>query len=174
MPALPEDATDRHVARWRNHWILENAEFDDTVEAAVVRMGRIMRYLQKDTKASVAEAGLQDFEYDTLHTLMIRDTPGVASPTALATDLGVSPAGMSGRLESMERAGYVRRTTDPADRRRLGVEATEAGFAIWRQAMAMRGHTEEELLGVLSRKELETLSRLLKKLTVHIEGQLGP
>lgn len=166
-----EDSADRHVARWRGHWVLESAPYDDTVEAITTRIGTIVRHLREHKKVAAAQAGLQDFEYDTLHSLMIRDTPGVASPTTLAADLGVSPAGMSGRLEGMEKAGWITRTTDPTDRRRLGVEATPAGITIWRAAMTLRGNEEDEILGALSAKERETLSRLLKRVTLRIEDR---
>ncbi|KRF18964.1 MarR family transcriptional regulator [Nocardioides sp. Soil797] len=173
MPELPEDSTDRHVARWRGHWVLENAPYDDTVEAITTRMGHIMRHLREHKNAAAAEVGLEAFEYDTLHSLMIRDTPGSASPSALAAELDVSRAGMSGRLESLERAGYVRRTTDPEDRRRLGVEATPAGIDAWRRTMALRGSEEDQILGVLSAKERSALSSLLKRVTLGIEADDG-
>jgi hypothetical protein len=35
--------------------------------------------------------------------------------------------------------------------------------------MAMRGDAEDELATAITRKELATLNRLLKKLTLHIE-----
>ncbi|WP_082749118.1 MarR family winged helix-turn-helix transcriptional regulator [Nocardioides jensenii] len=172
MPALPEDAADRHVARWRGHWVLENQPYDDTVEAVVTRMGSIMRHLRDHKKSAAVSVGLESHEYETLHALMIRDTPGTASPTTLADELGLSPAGMSGRLESMERSGYVRRTTDPGDRRRLGVEATAEGIDLWRRTMAARGSEEERILGSLTAREQATLSRLLKRIALDIEA--GP
>ena len=166
---MPEDFADRHVARWRDHWI--DVPFDDDVEAAVVRIGALSRYLRERCKQDVLdEVGLQDFEYDTLHSLMIRDTPGKASPTDLAQALGVSAAGMTGRLDGLEKAGYVQRVASTVDRRRVDVEATRSGVAVWRKAMARRGHAEEELLATLSEKELATFNRLLKKLTMHTEG----
>ena len=79
---MAEDWTDRHVERWRDHWL--DIAFDDRVEAAFVRVGRIDRYLRQAKQRAVAEVGLTDFEYDSLHSLMIRDTPGSASPTELA------------------------------------------------------------------------------------------
>jgi DNA-binding MarR family transcriptional regulator len=57
------------------------------------------------------------------------------------------------------------------DRRRVEVEVTRAGVKIWREAMDLRGHTEDELATVLTRKELATLNRLLKKMTLRIERQ---
>jgi DNA-binding MarR family transcriptional regulator len=166
---MSEDFADRHVARWRDHWI--DAKFDDRIEAATVRLGRIARYFRETTTTAATAVGLQLFEYETLHMLMIRDTPGHASPRALADDLAVSPAGMTGRLDSLEKAGYIKRTPSATDRRSVNVEATTAGVAIWRQAMALRGRTEEDLLSTLSDRELATLNRLLKKLTTTIEHE---
>jgi DNA-binding MarR family transcriptional regulator len=101
---------------------------------------------------------------------MIRDTPGRASPTDLADDLAVSAAGMTGRLDALEKGGYVQRVPNAGDRRRVDVEATKDGVQVWRRAMALRGTTEEELLGALSERELASFNRLLKKLALHVEA----
>lgn len=164
---MAEDWTDRHVTRWRDHWL--DLDFDEQVEAAFVRVGRIARYLRQAKQRAVAEVGLTDFEYDTLHVLMIRDTPGSASPTELAAELGVSGAGMTGRLDGLERAGWIRRIPSVEDRRRVIVEVTKAGITIWRRAMDIRGDAENDLAGALSERELATLNRLLKKVTVRTE-----
>lgn len=165
---LPDDWADRHVARWRDHWI--EIDFDDEVEAIVVRIESIARYFKRvKQRDAVTEVGLQDFEYDTLHRLFIRDTPGKASPTELAADLGISAAGMTGRLDAMEKAGWIQRRADPSDRRRVHIEATKAGLAIWRRAMELRGRAEEDLVGQLSAAERATLARLLKRMTLRIE-----
>jgi DNA-binding MarR family transcriptional regulator len=164
---LPDDWADRHVARWRDHWI--DVAFDDEVEAIIVRIDRIVRYFRRTKQEAVAEAGLQDSEYDTLHHLMIRDTPGQANPSDLAADLGISNAGMTGRLDSLERAGYLQRRTSPEDRRRVHVEVTKAGIEVWRLAMGLRGRAEEELIGELSVEERGELARLLKRLTLRLE-----
>jgi DNA-binding MarR family transcriptional regulator len=167
--ALQEDRADRHVARWRDHWI--DIDFDDEIEAITVRIGSISKFFN-DARAEAASAvGLADFEYMTLHELMIRDTPGHASPTALAKDLGISPAGMTGRLDSMEKAGWVRRTASVEDRRKISVEATKAGIDIWRRAMDLRGEAETRLLETLSPERRTELAALLKQLTLRIEAE---
>ena len=163
------DWTDRHVARWRDHWV--DVPFDDDVEGVVVRIGRLQRYLKGTKQRAVTETGLQDFEYDTLHSLMIRDTPGTASPTDLADELGISGAGMTGRLDKLEQAGWVQRTVAPDDRRRVVVEITRAGADIWRRAMALRGSQEQEMVAVLSAKERATINRLLRKMALHVESK---
>ncbi|MDQ6523799.1 MarR family transcriptional regulator [Nocardioides sp. LHD-245] len=164
---MAEDWTDRHVARWKDHWL--DLAFDEDVEGVFVRINRIDRYLRGAKQRAVAEVGLTDFEYDTLHVLMIRDTPGSASPTELAAELGVSGAGMTGRLDGLEKAGWIRRIPSVDDRRRVIVEVTKSGLGVWRRAMGIRGEAENDLADALTRRELATLDRLLKKVTVRSE-----
>jgi len=141
------------------------------VEAMTVRIGELHRYFKLAKQTALIDAGLQDFEYDTLHKLMIRDTPGRASPGDLARDLDVSGAGITGRLDGLEKRGFLKRTPAPDDRRRVDIEVTREGAAIWRRAMTLRGGAEDDLATALTHKELVTLNRLLKKLTLHVEGQ---
>jgi DNA-binding MarR family transcriptional regulator len=169
---MPKDSADLHVERWRDHWI--DITFDDEVEALTVRVSNVNRFLREAKQAALHETGLQDFEYDTLHALMIRDTPGHASPGALAQELGVSNAGMTGRLDGLEKQGWVKRMPGAADRRRVDVEVTRAGATMWRRAMELRGTAEDELAGALTRRELATLNRLLKKLNLLIESDRSP
>ncbi len=166
---MPKDAADLHVERWRDHWALDEP-FDDAVEAMTVRVGEIVRWFDTTTKTAVAEVGLQDFEYSTLHALMIRDTPGKASPTELAESAKVSNAGMTGRLDSMEKKGWIKRIPGKDDRRRVDVEATREGVQIWRAAMNLRGQAENDAATALTARELTTLNRLLKKMTLYIEA----
>jgi DNA-binding MarR family transcriptional regulator len=168
---LPTDWADRHVARWRDHWI--DVTFEDDVEAIVVRIGRLTKHFRSVKQEALVGVGLQDFEYDTLHVLMIRDTPGHASPSALAADLAISNAGMTGRLDALEKAGFIRRRAAADDRRRVDVEVTRKGIEVWRRAMDLRGQGEDEVVHVLSATERATLAALLKKMTLSIEESAG-
>jgi DNA-binding MarR family transcriptional regulator len=64
-------------------------------------------------------------------------------------------------LNDMEAAGHVRRTRDPADRRRHIVEITDAGCAALARADAALNTVEDEVLGPLDAEERETLRQLL-------------
>lgn len=169
---MPKDLADLHVERWRDHWI--DISFDDEVEALTVRILNLARHLREAKQAALVQTDLQDFEYDTLHALMIRDTPGHASPGALAQELGVSNAGMTGRLDGLEKRGWVKRMPGADDRRRVDVEVTRAGATVWRRAMSLRGTAEDELASALTRRELTSLNRLLRKLTLHVEESGDP
>jgi DNA-binding MarR family transcriptional regulator len=165
---VTKDAADLHVERWRDHWVLDKG-FDDDIEAMTVRIGSIQKWFKTTSREAMATVGLQDFEYETLHALMIRDTPGLASPGELAQEMGVSNAGVTGRLDSMEKKGWLKRMPGATDRRRVEVEATREGLRIWRQAMNLRGSAEDDVATALTHQELVTLNKLLKKMTLHIE-----
>lgn len=167
-----KDEADLHVERWRDHWVLDKG-FDDDVEAMTVRIASIGKWFKATTKDAVAQVGLQDFEYETLHALMIRDTPGRASPGELVQELGVSGAGVTGRLDGMEKKGWLQRTPGTDDRRRVEVEATREGLRLWRAAMDLRGAAEELAAAALTTDELAELNALLKKVTLQIERTAG-
>lgn len=164
---MSDDVADRHVQRWRNHWV--DVTFDDEVEAMTVRLHWLVKHLTEYKAEAAARVGLELAEYQTLHALMIRDTPGRASPTRLAEDLGISPAGMTGRLAKLERAGYVQRVPSGNDRRRLDIEVTKPGAALWRKAIDLRGRREDEMAETLSRDELSSLNEMLKRMLARLE-----
>ncbi|HKA03216.1 MAG TPA: MarR family transcriptional regulator [Acidimicrobiales bacterium] len=51
---------------------------------------------------------------------------GPVAPTELANRLGFTTGGTTTVVDRLERAGFVQRTSDPSDRRRLLVEVTPA------------------------------------------------
>ena len=54
-------------------------------------------------------------------------TQGASSPSDLASGLGYTRSRMSRILDSLQAKGYVERTTDERDRRRVIVRATQKG-----------------------------------------------
>ncbi|WP_285705967.1 MarR family winged helix-turn-helix transcriptional regulator [Microtetraspora sp. NBRC 16547] len=164
-----DDSVDRHIARWRG-----KAPFDERVEAVVTRMQLLVKHVSQAKDAALAAVGLQDFEFETLHRLSSRGEGGRMTPSELAAELKLSPAGMTGRLDTLEKAGLVRRVRGVDDRRRVDVELTERGHAAWLKAMGLRGKVEDDMVGVLGRDDQDTLAALLKRLLLHVESQGHP
>ncbi|GAA3214649.1 MarR family winged helix-turn-helix transcriptional regulator [Nonomuraea helvata] len=158
-----EDSVDRHLARWRGR-----APFDERVEAVVTRMQFLVKHLAHTKEAALKEVGMQDFEFETLHRLVARD--GSATPSELAADLLLSPAGMTGRLDTLERSGLVRRIRSTEDRRRVDVELTSKGHDLWMDAMTIRGQVEADLVNALPPADQALLDGLLKRLLVKAEA----
>jgi DNA-binding MarR family transcriptional regulator len=62
---------------------------------------------------------------------VVRHSPGHrSSPTAIAEVLDRTTGGMSLALDRLEAAGWLQRRPDPADGRRVVVEATPVGIAL--------------------------------------------
>ncbi|MEV4109163.1 MarR family transcriptional regulator [Nonomuraea sp. NPDC049695] len=158
-----EDSVDRHLARWRGR-----APFDERVEAVVTRMQFLVKHLAHTKEAALKEVGMQDFEFETLHRLVARD--GSATPSELAADLLLSPAGMTGRLDTLERSGLVRRVRSTEDRRRVDVELTSKGHDLWMDAMTIRGQVEADLVNALPPADQALLDGLLNRLLVKAEA----
>ncbi len=96
--------------------------------------------------AIVGRAEISVSDYLVLGT--IRRSPGHRSaPTAIAEELGRTTGGMSLTLDRLQAAGLVRRLPDPADRRRVVVEATDDGVALATR-VNRELHRWEDSLGV--------------------------
>jgi DNA-binding MarR family transcriptional regulator len=160
-----EDSVDRHLARWRG-----KAPFDERVEAIITRIQLLNRHVGQAKDRALAEVGLQGFEFETLHRLVSRGVPYRATPTELATELKISPAGITGRLDTLERAGLIRRIRGTEDRRRVDVELTETGYARWFAAMKLRGIAEDAMVEPLTPPERDQLITLLKQMLSHVES----
>ncbi|MBO1420181.1 MarR family winged helix-turn-helix transcriptional regulator, partial [Streptomyces sp. FH025] len=141
------------------------------IEGAVTRMSRLTRHLGRVREQGVADYGLHRHEFDTLHVLAGRG--GHAAPSDLRADLNLAPASVTGRLETLERRGFIVRTPSAEDRRKVDIVLTEAGRAAWHAALAVVGREERRLLGVLTQDERRTLSDLLRKVML-LQESGGP
>lgn len=149
-----------------------NLPLDPVVEAVVTRMAFLIKHLRKVKERALAAYELQEFEYATLQALAARE--GRAVPTELVADLLISPAAMTGRLDTLEQRGYVRRRQSVVDRRRVDVELTDAGYEAWRSAVAVVGREQGRIIGTLSPEERDRLAELLRRLLAVAEGPGSP
>jgi DNA-binding MarR family transcriptional regulator len=92
---------------------------------------------------------------------VIDQRPGLTAGE-LATAVGLSPGAVTTVLDRLEARGFVRRTRDPDDRRRVMVELTEdANRRAW-EAYGPLGEMGAPFIDELSDKELEALIRYLR------------
>ena len=77
----------------------------------------------------------------------------------LARHMGVTAATMSLAIDRLERKGYVARTRDGADRRRVHVRLTSAGVRIKEASSVLDPSRVETLLSRLTEQERETAIR---------------
>lgn len=86
------------------------------------------------------------------------------APSELAERAGVTRAGMTKRLDRLERAGLLERTPTPGDRRSVLVRATAAGRAMLPAAVEARDQAEAKLLARLGPGDPDRLVEILHRL----------
>lgn len=162
---MKQDSVDRHIA----HWSTEIPDLDPLVEGAITRMQLLVKHLKQHRRASAEEHGLEVHEYETLHMLGGCGPDHSATPTEIATWLKLSPAAITGRLDALERRGFIRRRPVPGDRRKVIAELTPDGRRTWLEASNAQGKEEERLLAALKPAEQQQLNGFLRRMLAAID-----
>lgn len=135
-------------------------------EHLLTLLPRLQRWAATTVQADHGDHGLSLRQLTVLY--VIRD--GADSPGALSRRLRISPAVVTGLLDRLEQAGYVRRLADPSDRRRLRLALTETGLAA---SLEIRQVLSQEIagqLGRLSPVQVGSLAEALDVLELVIDG----
>jgi len=162
---MTDDPTDRLLVGW------DEARPDLQVGALQVtaRLSRIGPHLARRQEEVFSRFGLNRGEVGALSALRIAGPPHQLSPTRLAKGLMLSSAGVTSRIDRLERRGFVRRRDDPNDRRGVIIELTDEGLAVVDAAVAANSASDRQLLERLEPTEIETLEGLLRKLLGGLE-----
>jgi DNA-binding MarR family transcriptional regulator len=164
-----KDWVDEHV----DLWSAELPDLDRQVEAIAVRLQALARYLDRHRDAVLAEFGLQWWEFKTLHMLRRGGTPYRATPGELAKQLGMSAAALTNRLDALERRGYVERSNDRDDRRKVVASLTPAGNEIWERGIGEIQRVEQDLIHNLPPRDRIRLEALLRRVMQPTEMSSG-
>ncbi len=142
MGEQPKDSIDRFV----EGAVQIFPTLEPEVEAAVDRIARITKYLDRLTDRTVGVFGINTGEFRLL-LLMHRQAPGTRlSAGALSERLNLSSSAMTNRLDRLEERGLITRERDPEDRRSV-------------------------LVGTLKPEEQRRLNALLRSLILEIEDR---
>ena len=162
---MADDHTDRLLTGW------DEARPDLEVGTLQVtaRLSRIGPHLARRQEAVFSRFGLNRGEVGALSALRIAGPPHRLSPTRLARGLMLSSAGVTSRIDRLERRGLVRRLPDPDDRRGVMIELTDEGLEVVDAAVAANTVSERQLLERLEPEEIAQLEAILRKLLGGLE-----
>ncbi|MFF0488224.1 MarR family winged helix-turn-helix transcriptional regulator [Nocardia sp. NPDC004068] len=160
------DAVDEITAQWRR----ERPDLELEAMALIGRLGRLSLVAGRAIEAVFEKYGLQRGEFDVLAALRRSGAPFELNPSVLADSLMLSRAGMTGRLDRLESAGWVRRIADARDRRAVRVALTEAGRTLIDEVVTAHTRNETRLLAALSDAERRELDRLVRVLLDSLES----
>jgi DNA-binding MarR family transcriptional regulator len=159
------DVIDDFLTQWRR----ERPDLDVAAMGTIGRLGRFLALAGKQIEATLEQHDLRVPEFDVLASLRRLGAPYTATPTALTRTLMLSPAGMTARLDRLERSGYIERRPDPEDRRSWLVVLTSAGFDCIDAAVTDHVATEERLLGALDADDRTSFDQTLRSLLRQFE-----
>lgn len=162
---MTDDYTDRLLTKW------DSARPDIGVGALQVtaRLARIGPLLARRQEAVFDRFGLSRGEVGMLSALRVAGPPHRLSPTRLGQGLMLSSAGVTSRLDRLERRGLVERHPDPDDRRGVIVELTASGLEVVDAAVEANTVNDRQLMDRFDPQEIETLAVLLRKLLGGLE-----
>jgi len=143
---------------------------DPEVEAAVDRIDKIARYLDRTTERTVKAFGLNTGEFKLL--LKLHQAAGqTMTAGALADRLDLSSSAITNRLDRLEEDGLVTRERGTEDRRSVHVTMTPRGALVLSEAVEREAKEEKDFLGALTHEEQDRLNALLRTLILEIEDR---
>jgi DNA-binding MarR family transcriptional regulator len=160
-----DDATDRLLGGWDE----TRPDLDVGALQVTARLSRIGTHLARRQEDVFSRFGLNRGEVGLLGTLRVASPPHRLSPTRLARGLMLSSAGVTSRIDRLERRGLVRRLDDPNDRRGVLIELTDEGLQLVDEAVAANTASERQLLERLDPEEVIVLEGILRKLLSGLE-----
>ncbi|GHH92615.1 MarR family winged helix-turn-helix transcriptional regulator [Streptomyces capillispiralis] len=163
MSASPEPRQDP-VDAIIEQWARVRPDLDTTAMEVFGRVYRLARAMGDRIEKAYAKYGVSRGEFDVLATLRRSGEPYTLSPRQLSATLMLTTGGMTGRLDKLERAGLLRRSPDPHDRRGLQVTLTEEGLRLTDEAVGAGLAVQTEALSALDGERAERLAGLLREL----------
>src|SRR4051794_36188218 len=163
MSARPEqrkDPVDAIIEQWGR----ERPDLDTAAMEVFGRVQRLSRAMGDRLERAYGEYGVSRGEFDVLATLRRSGEPYTLSPRRLSATLMLTTGGMTGRLDKLERAGLLRRSPHPHDRRGLPVTLTDKGLRLIDEAVRAGLAEQTAALSVLDDEQAGQLAGLLREL----------
>ncbi|WP_217240368.1 MarR family winged helix-turn-helix transcriptional regulator [Streptomyces sp. AC555_RSS877] len=166
MSAQRKDPVDAIIEQWAT----VRPDLDTAAMEVFGRIYRLSRAMGDRMEKAYASLGIGRGEFDVLATLRRSGEPYTLSPRQLSATLMLTTGGMTGRLDKLERAGLLRRSPDPHDRRGLQVTLTDKGLELVDEAVGAGLAVQTEALkSALNGEQADQLADLLRELLAGTE-----
>jgi len=162
---MTDDFVDDVLGSWRS----TSPSIDTAPLEITGRLSRIGPLLGRRQEGVFSRFGVNRGEVGALSALRVAGPPHRLSPTRLGHGLMLSSAGVTSRIDRLERRGLVRRLPDPDDRRGVIVELTDEGAKVVDEAVRAMAESDRQLLERFDGDEMTQLQALLKKLLAGLE-----
>ncbi|MFE0513966.1 MarR family winged helix-turn-helix transcriptional regulator [Streptomyces sp. NPDC058964] len=157
-----------------DQWAVVRPDLDTAAMEVFGRIFRLSRAMGDRMEKAYSRFGISRGEFDVLATLRRSGEPCTLSPRQLSATLMLTTGGMTGRLDKLERAGLLRRSPDPNDRRGLQVTLTEEGLRLIDEAVGAGLAEQTDALSALDGEQAGRLADLLRELLAGTAGTARP
>jgi DNA-binding MarR family transcriptional regulator len=137
------------------------------------RISRIAARIAQREDEVFGRYGLTRGDVGVLSALRTSPPPHTLSPTQLFRGLMMSSAGMTKRLDRLEKRGLVKRIPDADDRRGVAIHLTDSGRRLLARAISENTKSEATLLAGLSGRDRRVLADLLRVVLSKTEPAAG-
>lgn len=142
--------------------------FESLAQEAWLNLVRTHSQLQIRFERMLGEYGLTGCQYNILRILRGEGSPLPILEVASRT---ISPVpGITGLIDRLEKAGWVKRERSTTDRRVIYVEITEPALELLGQIDQPINDLHEEIMHPLSQGDRRELNRLLEQLRIHADS----
>ena len=140
-----------------------------TPEAVAAELRPVLLRLARELRKETEQLGITARQATLLW--LVKRSPGL-SLAELAAEEGISPPAMSGHVDRLERAGFLRRERSTDDRRRVGLRLTDDGERLMRRIRARRTSWLADRLRTLEPAELEAVEAAVPALMQLVEARV--
>ena len=145
--------------------------FNGSLDGTSRRMGRIALHINTEAEAVLSRFSVTHGGFQVLASLYRAGPPYRRSPSRVARGLMLSGAGLSGRMDQLERLGLLQRNRNRDDRRAVVVELTAAGRRLVRAAFPVFVGSHAQLLDqALEPEQQSALGALLRTVLQQLES----
>jgi DNA-binding MarR family transcriptional regulator len=143
---------------------------DESVQRVITAVHRLSRRLNRWYDEQLSDHGLTAGEWAVLSALGRLVGDDALTPSQLAAEGNIAPSSMTHRLDRMVTRGLVSRDVDPANRTRILVRLTDAGWQHYAAAVREANVVESGLLAGLPQQQVDALAGLLERMIDNLDA----
>ena len=150
-------------------WQIERPDIDPEPVFIYGPISRIQAEVTAQIDKLLAPYQLVRGTFDVLTALRRAGSPFRLSPKELARHLVLSGAGLNGRLNMLERLGYIARLPEPNDRRTLRIQLTTAGRRVVNKLSPALFDLQWSIVSGFTASERQKFSEMLMRMAEAVE-----
>jgi DNA-binding MarR family transcriptional regulator len=144
---------------------------NDLSHEAIMNIAYTGEILAKEAQRILRPLGLTDSQFNVLMILKYQSDNGQMNQTGIGDRLLVNRSNVTGLVDRMEQAGWLKRFAAPDDRRVNLVRITDDGEEILEKAFKVYYERIHEVMNSITQKDQNTICKLLERVRMAIREE---